>query len=77
MSVYKRRAIVLINEYSGERLDFDSINGAAKFLHATFANIQRAAIYNGTFNDWRVYESPESIREHIKDYEAQLKVLEG
>ena len=75
--IYKKRKIILINEETGERKNFDSLNGAARFLNATFGNVQTAALYNGTSKGWRVYESPESIRQHIKDLEAQLKVLEG
>lgn len=74
---YKKRAIVLINEESGERKDFNSINGAAKFLGATFGNVQTAAIYNGTWKGWRVYESADTIRQHIKELQEQLKVVEG
>lgn len=75
--INKMRGIVLINEDSGERQEFKSINGAASFLSTTFASVQRAAIYNGVVRGWRVYEDPEAIRLHIADLEAQLKVLEG
>ena len=71
------KGIIIINEETGERKDFNSINGAASFLRTTFANVQRAAIYNGMWKGWRVYESPDSIRKHIEDLEGQLKVLEG
>ena len=72
-----KRVIILINEETGERKDCASINAAARFLSATFGNVQTAAVYNGVCKGWRVYESPESIRQHIKDYQAQLKILEG
>lgn len=74
--VINKRAIVLINQETGERKDFGSINAAARFLGATFCNIQTQAVYNGVCKGWKVYESPDSIRKHIEDYEAQLKVLE-
>lgn len=76
MNTYKKRAIVLINEVTGERKDFPSLNGAARFLGATFANVQTAAMYNGVCKGWRVYESADTIRKHIKDLEAQLKIVE-
>lgn len=71
------KAIVLINEESGERKDFKSINKAAAFLGTNFSNVQRAAVYNGTFNGWRIFEDADTIRQHIKDLEAQLKIVEG
>lgn len=76
MNAYKRRAIVLINEKTGERVDMSSINAAASFLGTNFSNIQRAAVYNGVIKGWRVYESAETIRQHIADLEAQLKIVE-
>lgn len=76
-SNYKKRAIVLINEETGERKDFDSINGAAVFVGVNFFNLQRAAIYNGVLKGWRVYESASAIRKHIEELKDQLKALEG
>lgn len=71
------KAIVLINEETGERIDLKSINAAAKYLHQTFLAVQRAALYNGTVGGWRVYEDADTIREHIAELERQLKVVEG
>lgn len=76
MRVFKKRTIVLVNEETGEKLHFDSINGAARFARSTFAHIQRAAIYNGVANGWRVYEGPETIREHIEELKRQLEIVE-
>lgn len=72
---YSKRGIVLINEETGERTDFESINAAAVFLGTNFSNLQRAALYNGKLKDWRVYESPEAIGAHIRDLEEQLRIL--
>ena len=71
----KPRGIILINEESGGHKVFESINGAAVFLGTNFANVQRAALYNGMIMGWRVYETPESINEHIKDLMKQLEIL--
>ena len=76
MKKQSQRAIVLISEDTGERRKFESINGAAAFLGTTFSNVQRAAIYNGTWKGWKVYESADAIRQHIKDLEEQLKIVE-
>lgn len=74
---YTKKSIILINLETGERKDFSSINGAAKFLGCVFRNVQNAALYNGNIKGWKVYEAPETIRKHIEDLEGQLKVLEG
>ena len=75
--ISERRSIILISEETGERKDLPSINRAAAFLKTTFSNVQRAAIYNGVWKGWRVFESPESIRKHIAELEEQLRVLES
>lgn len=75
--INEKKGIVLINEATGERKDFSSINGAAVFLQTVFANVQRVAMYNGTLRGWRVYYTPETIRRQIRDLEDQLQLLEG
>lgn len=74
---YKKRAIVIINEETGERLDFESVNAASLHIGTNFSNLQRAAMYNGLVKGWRVYESPDTIRKHIADLEEQLRIVEG
>lgn len=71
----ERKGVILINLETGERKDFPSINGAARFLGVVFHQIQTAALYNGNVKGWKVYESPETVRKHIKDLERQLKDL--
>lgn len=71
------RSIVLINEETKERKDFSSIYAAARFLGGQFMQIQRAALYNGAVYGWRVYESAESIRQHIRELKEQLAIVEG
>ena len=77
MNQYKKRSIILINEETGDSREFESINAAARFINAGFSHIQRAALYNGTYKGWKVYESPDAIRQHISDLEQQLRELEG
>lgn len=74
---YTKRGIVLINEDSGERKEFSSINSAARFLKTNFANIQMTAFRGGSCRGWLVLEDAGSIRRHIKDLEEQLKIVEG
>lgn len=74
---YKKKEIILISTETGERKDFSSINGAARFLGVVFRNIQNAALYNGIVKGWRVFESPDTIRKHIEELKEQLRILEG
>lgn len=75
--IKEKRQIILVDEVSGERKEFASINAAARFLNTNFYSVQRAALYNGHLGEWRVYEGPESIRLHIRDLERQLEILKG
>ena len=72
----KLRAIVLINETSGERQNFKSINSAAAFCGVNFAKIQTAALYNGVVKGWRVFEDADTIRRHIAELQGQLRIVE-
>lgn len=72
---YKKKEIILINELTGERIDFPSVYAASCHIGTNFANVQRAAMYNGVVKGWRVYESPDTIRLHIRDLEEQLRIL--
>ena len=74
---YINIGIVLVNEETGEKKEFKSINAAARFLQTNFQSVQRAAIANGLRGGWRVFENAESIRKHIKVLEDQLKVVES
>lgn len=73
---YVHKAIVAINEETGERKEFSSINSAARELKATFGNVQRAAVYNGSVKGWRIYEDAKTIKAHIAALQEQLKVVE-
>lgn len=76
MRQLKMRAIVLVNEETGERKDFKSVNAAALFLGTVFANVQKSAMTNGTLRGWRVYEDADTIRRHIEELKKQLKIVE-
>lgn len=73
----EKRGIILINEDTGERKEFASINKAASFLETNFFNVQRAALSNTKWHGWRVFESPDAIRERIAMLQEHLKYLEG
>lgn len=74
---YINIGIVLVNEETGEKKEFKSINAAARFLQTNFQSVQRAAIANGVRSGWRVFENAASIRKHIKVLEDQLKIVEN
>ena len=72
----ENKAIIGINEDTGEKKTFYSINSAARELGATFDAVNKAAYRNGVVKGWRIYPSAENIRERIAMLEEQLKIVE-
>lgn len=70
------RGVIAINETTGERKDFGSINAAARFCGGTFQSVQLAIIRNGVVKGWRFYETADAIRRRIEEFERQLKEIE-
>lgn len=73
----ENKAIIGINEETGEKVVFKSINAAAKSLGAIFDEVNKAAYRNGVVRGWRIYPSAENIRRRIALLEEQLKIVEG
>ena len=73
----KKTGLVLINEQTGERREFASQNEAARYIGATFQNLQIARFRCGAVKGWRVYDTPEGLRAQIKELQARLDELEG
>lgn len=73
----ENKVIVAVNEETGERVVFKSINEAARKLASNFDAVDRAAYRNGVVKGWRIYPSAENIRRRIALLEEQLKIVEG
>ncbi len=72
----ENKAIIGINEETGERVVFKSINDAARNLGVNFDAVNKAADRNGTVKGWRIYPSADNIRRRIESLEYQLKIVE-
>lgn len=75
--INKKKSIIVVNEATGERKDFKSINTTAMFLGVNFQRVAVTALHNGVIKGWRLFESPEVIRMHIEDLQKQLDILEN
>ena len=73
----QNRKVIAINEQTGERKEFGSVYAFSKDLGVTIHAAQQAQERNGVCCGWKVYDSPDRIRERIKELEAQIKMLEG
>lgn len=73
----QKRGVVAINEATGERKDFDSVYACAKALGVCVQAIQLAQGLGGVSKGWRIYDTPDKIRERIEELKNQLVILEG
>ena len=71
------RAVIAINEATGERVRFSGLYAAGKELGASHVQVLHGVIENQYVKGWRLYDEPDKIRERIKELEAQIKLLEG
>lgn len=71
------REVIAINESTGERKGYGSVYALSKDLNVTIRAAQQAQERNGVCRGWRIYDSPERIRKHIKELEEQIKMLEN
>ncbi len=71
------RVVIAINEQTGERVTFSGLYAAGKELGANHVQIMHAIAEGQLVKGWRVYDTPDRIRERIKTLEGQIKMLEG
>ena len=71
------RKVIAINEKTGERKEYGSVYALSRDLKVTNRAAQQAQERNGICCGWRIYDSPDRIRKHIKELEEQIKMLEG
>ena len=72
-----RRPVIIINEESGERLEFASTYHAGRALGASHVQVLNAIWSGQAVKGWKVYDMPDKIRERIADLENQLKLYEN
>lgn len=72
-----KRAVIAINETTGERKEFDSVYAAAKALKVCTQAVQLAQGLGGVCQGWRIYDSAERIRERIEELKNQLVIVEN
>lgn len=71
----KKRGTILIK--GNQRLQFETEYAAAKAIDAKVTSLQQAKRWETSVKGWEVYDTPDRIRERIKNLERQLTILEG
>lgn len=72
-----RRKVIAINEETGERREFSGTYEASKLLGCTNTAIRNSILDGHAVMGWRMYDTPDRIRERIKELKKQIKMLEG
>jgi len=73
----EKRAVIAINETTGERRDFDSVYRCAKEFGVCVQAVQLAQGLSGVCKGWRIFDTPARIRERIEELKNQLITLEN
>ena len=69
-----KRRIVAVRD--GVKKEFDSVYAAAKELETSTQNVALALSRFGFCSGWKMYDSPETIREKIAELQKRLDELE-
>lgn len=73
----EKRAVIAINETTGERKSFDSVYAAARALNVRTQAVQLAQGLGRVCQGWRIYDAPDRIRERIEELKNQLVIVEN
>lgn len=71
------RPVIAIHEETGERRDFSGMYETGRVLGVGHVQVLMAIMTGQSVRGWRVYDTPDKIRERIKELEKQIKMLEG
>lgn len=72
-----KRKVIAVNENTGERRAYDSVYACAKALGVRIQLVQQAQSLSGCAKGWRIYDTPDRLRERIAEMQEQIKMLEG
>lgn len=73
----KTRRIIAINPETGERVIYKSAYDLAKQAGVSSATVFQSLDRGGAVLGWKVYDTPETIREKIRELEERIKMLEA
>lgn len=71
------RAVLAVNTETGECKKYGSAYKLSLEINVTLRSVMQALERNGVCKGWRVYDTPERIRERIAELEEQLAVVEN
>lgn len=71
------RKVIAIHEQTGERREFVSAWAMSQEIGVTHRAVIQALERGGTCKGWKVYDTPEVIREKIWEMKEQIKMLEA
>lgn len=73
----KTRRVIAINPVTGERKEYNTAYELAKDAGVSEVSVYQALDRGGSVLGWKVYDTPDVIREKIRRLEEQIKMLEG
>ena len=72
----KSKPVIAINKESGERRVFECVFECAHAFGVSTTAVLVAVARGTSVKGWKLYDSPENIRNRIKELEKQIELLE-
>ena len=72
----KPKPVIAINKETGERRVFECVYECANTFGVSNSAILVAVVRGTSVKGWKLYDSPENIRNRIKELEKQIEMLE-
>jgi len=71
-----RRPLIAVNEETGERVRFDRVADCTDYFGVKRASVLHAVAMGSYIKGWRIYDTPEKLREKIEEIKKIIKKLE-
>lgn len=72
----KSKPVIAINKETGERRVFECVFECANAFEVSNSAVLVAVARGTSVKGWKLYDSPENIRNRIKELEKQIEMLE-
>lgn len=72
-----KRPVIVINEFTGERKDYESEYQLAKELKSSITAVQISRLRGTAVKGWKIFDTPDNIRKRIAELEEQINILES
>lgn len=73
----KSKGVIAINKNTGERRNYESVIECSRDFSVSNAAILVAVARGTSVKGWKLYDTPDNIRQRISELQEQLQFLEN